>query len=326
MKINMRLYKTYDADLIGLYINGFPLTDVMVKALACYVHGRPFHVYVPDIRPCHLEGKKIVTHLLFTVDDPESVYFLTHELKYRSRAAVFKCLARSSLVYPPMGAYLKGEAQIEKANAVVHGMDLRPYGDVLTVPCRGRSGFPERHTTTPAQKTPDQGHTGTSVRKKQDRNRMKRFGNVADLAVLAEDMQDRDPKSTVLSEHRTIAETEQKQAEQKKEKKEEAGRKPADRGLKTASPLPEPEGPGEGLLDTEFGSFSMPDEIPDGFDDTLDDTDDTDRSASGSDVSDGTPSESDGGQTDDEHPDGGNSTGAGSGNTDFNVLDAFEQL
>ena len=321
MKINMRLYKTYDADLIGLYVNGFPLTDVMVKALDSYVHGRPFHVYVPEIRPCHLEGRKIVTHLVFMVNDPESVYFLTHELKYRSRAAVFKLLVRSSLVYPPMGAYLKGEAQIAKANTAVRGMNLRPYGDVLTVPYGDRAVSSVRHKAAPVRKAPGKERTDASAPKAQDKGRMKRFGDVADLAVLAEDMQDRDPKSTVLSEHRTIAEAERKQAKQKKEEKEETSKEPEGRRQDIPSPLPEPEASGEGLFDTEFGSFSMPDEP----DDLSDVTDDADRFDDGPDVSEGMPSESDGGQTD-SRKSGSGGTDTGSGNTDFNVLDAFEQL
>ena len=53
MRVELKLYKNYDADLISLNANGISVTMLMKKALEYYVRGQQITFVVPNAIPLH---------------------------------------------------------------------------------------------------------------------------------------------------------------------------------------------------------------------------------------------------------------------------------
>ena len=81
MRVELKLYKNYDADLISLNANGISVTMLMKKALEYYVRGQQITFVVPNAIPFTLKEKKRTYHLLFEIKDKTSVDFLRREIK-----------------------------------------------------------------------------------------------------------------------------------------------------------------------------------------------------------------------------------------------------
>lgn len=114
MRVELKLYKNYDADLISLNANGISVTMLMKKALEYYVRGQQITFVVPNAIPFTLKEKKRTYHLLFEIKDKQSVDFLKREIKEGWRTAFFKTLVRSCLLTPQIAVFLKNDTTIKK--------------------------------------------------------------------------------------------------------------------------------------------------------------------------------------------------------------------
>ena len=113
MRVELKLYKNYDADLISLNANGISVTMLMKKALEYYVRGQQITFVVPNAIPFTLKEKKRTYHLLFEIKDKQSVDFLKREIKEGWRTAFFKTLVRSCLLTPQIAVFLKNDITIK---------------------------------------------------------------------------------------------------------------------------------------------------------------------------------------------------------------------
>lgn len=114
MRVELKLYKNYDADLISLNANGISVTMLMKKALEYYVRGQQITFVVPNAIPFTLKEKKRTYHLLFEIKDKPSVDFLKKEIKEGWRTAFFKTLVRSCLLTPQIAVFLRSDTTIKK--------------------------------------------------------------------------------------------------------------------------------------------------------------------------------------------------------------------
>lgn len=114
MRVELKLYKNYDADLISLNANGISVTMLMKKALEYYVRGQQITLVVPNAIPFTLKEKKRTYHLLFEIKDKPSVDFLKREIKEGWRTAFFKTLVRSCLLTPQIAVFLRNDTTIKK--------------------------------------------------------------------------------------------------------------------------------------------------------------------------------------------------------------------
>ena len=114
MRVELKLYKNYDADLISLNANGISVTMLMKKALEYYVRGQQITFVVPNAIPFTLKEKKRTYHLLFEIKDKQSVDFLKREIKEGWRTAFFKTLVRSCLLTPQIAVFFKNDTAIKK--------------------------------------------------------------------------------------------------------------------------------------------------------------------------------------------------------------------
>lgn len=114
MRVELKLYKNYDADLISLNASGISVTMLMKKALEYYVRGQQITFVVPNAIPFTLKEKKRTYHLLFEIKDKQSVDFLKREIKEGWRTAFFKTLVRSCILTPQIAVFLKNDTTIKK--------------------------------------------------------------------------------------------------------------------------------------------------------------------------------------------------------------------
>ena len=182
MKVELRLYKTFDADLIALNSNGISVASLMDKALRFYVKGVMLNFYVPECRPYDLDGKRRSIHLAIDVMDEDCVAFLKEELKPRQRAAFLKTLVRGCLMYPNLGVYLRHSAMIDEENKRIQALDLDNARnlDVLSFETKKKRRTVEE-ILKPARtqkRAPTPSAQGTG------RTDVERFGKVADLAYV----------------------------------------------------------------------------------------------------------------------------------------------
>lgn len=131
MRVELKLYKNYDADLISLNANGISVTMLMKKALEYYVRGQQITFVVPNAIPFTLKEKKRTYHLLFEIKDKQSVDFLRREIKEGWRTAFFKTLVRSCLLTPQIAVFLKNDTTIKKETERIKFIRLEGLENVV---------------------------------------------------------------------------------------------------------------------------------------------------------------------------------------------------
>lgn len=124
MKVELKLYKTFDADLISLNSNGISISALIKTALYSYARGEITRFYVPECKPFELDGRRRFIHIATNIDDPVSIDFLKHQLKPRQRAAFLRTLLRECLVTQQLGAFLKNDAWIARETARMQKIDV----------------------------------------------------------------------------------------------------------------------------------------------------------------------------------------------------------
>ena len=122
-EIKIRLYTT-DIDLLSLYAEGYPITDMIGRALIAYVHNKPLRFHID--RAVDFDFNRIVRNrggnrvgttsdgtqaqLTVTIDDPTAIEFCRTSIKARYRCKFLKMLLRYSLDgVAPVGAYLTSD-------------------------------------------------------------------------------------------------------------------------------------------------------------------------------------------------------------------------
>lgn len=107
MKIEIKIYKTFDPDLYALSAYGVSIVKLISTALKAYVRGNYVHYHVPRSLNYNFEEKKRSIHLAMEIKDEESVKFLKNEIKPRQRTAFLKALLRGSFTTPILGGFFR---------------------------------------------------------------------------------------------------------------------------------------------------------------------------------------------------------------------------
>lgn len=124
MKVEMKLYKSFDADFIALNENGISVPKLMKTALEGYVRGKKPNIYIPESKGFSLDGRKRYMHIAIYLDDEQSINFLKTKIKYRQRSAFLKTLTRSCIVTPQVAVYFDNEETIKAQNRFNNEIDL----------------------------------------------------------------------------------------------------------------------------------------------------------------------------------------------------------
>lgn len=189
MKVDIKLYKTFDADLISLNANGISISAMIKVALYRFSRGQTARFYIPECKPFNLTGLKRQIHVVTAIEDEESIKFLKNEIKPRERSAFIRTLLRECLMTQQLGAYLKNPGMIQKETARFQALNLESYDNVYVLSFEKRKHDYASEILLPAGEKPKK------IRKKEkaikepaepDLKTMKksnRFGDVSDLAL-----------------------------------------------------------------------------------------------------------------------------------------------
>lgn len=109
MKIEIRIYKRYDMDLVSLSDAGYPLATMLKEAVCGYANGQPVHFFIDEYTPFDLNDKKSF-RTRFTVpdDDVNTIYLLTH-IKHTWRNSFCKAVLRNALVQQSLTGFFSDE-------------------------------------------------------------------------------------------------------------------------------------------------------------------------------------------------------------------------
>lgn len=187
MKVELKLYKTFDADLISLNSNGISISALIKTALYNYARGEITRFYVPECKPFELDGRKRFIHIAANIDDTVSIDFLKHQLKPRQRAAFLRTLLRECLITQQLGAFLKNDAWIAKETARAQEVDTSTMRNVVKLKFEERKHDyiskilkPAGEAKTPSAATIKPDGESKPIHVKNS------FGDVSDLAISKE--------------------------------------------------------------------------------------------------------------------------------------------
>ena len=183
MRCNIKLYTTFDADLISLNAAGISVTGMITTALKYRVRGERVHFLVKGCPKYDLAGRKRRTFLTVNVTDGDSIAFLRREIKEGQRSAFFKAIVREALVNQAVGVYYRDERMNRKEAVYAATQDV--------------SGFQNLIILTPGKKKRDYAKeilygkviedTPYDEPARDNSGKMKnRFGDVSDLSLSAQ--------------------------------------------------------------------------------------------------------------------------------------------
>lgn len=127
-KIEIRLYKAHDPDLIMLTSYGISISSLVKKALLNYVEGKNEKYYIPRSKPCTAQNKSYRYHI--SIEDPR-VAELMQNIKFRYRNAFCKALLRDMLLIDPLGIYFSQNAQIEYETNRIKEIATSPISPII---------------------------------------------------------------------------------------------------------------------------------------------------------------------------------------------------
>ena len=181
-KYEMKLYMTFDADLISLNAAGISVPKLMRIALEYRVRGKRARFFVNGCPKYELSGRKRCIHTSVTIKDKASVEFLEKEIKPRQRAAFFKAIVREALVNQAVGVYLKNEGTIRKEDVFIKRQDVGDVEDLFIFKPKKRNRDYAKEILAPSSEVPsgeeEQAQGGGSMKN--------RFGDVQDLSLSAQ--------------------------------------------------------------------------------------------------------------------------------------------
>ena len=137
MRLELRYYKRFDADLLALIECGVNLNRYLPAVLKAYAAGKEIHLYIPFCKSHDLSGEQRI-HTSLQINDPDSIRLLK-QVKYGYRNAFCKMLLRDALVYQNFGVFFSRDEYIRKEYGRVKKADLSDMDNVITVDAKGRT-------------------------------------------------------------------------------------------------------------------------------------------------------------------------------------------
>ncbi len=109
MKVEIRIYKRYDTDLVALVDNGYPVGEMMRAAVTGYANGQPVYFQLDEVLFFDMNRKNNV-RLRFDVPktDAKTIHLLQN-IKHGYRNSFCKMVLRDALSHQNLGCYFADE-------------------------------------------------------------------------------------------------------------------------------------------------------------------------------------------------------------------------
>ena len=114
MKVELRFYKRYDADLLSLHETGASLTSLTKAAVIAYANGKRARYMVPKCKRFSFDGRRTV-RLHMIIEDPRTVELLSH-IKNSYINQFCKTVLRDALVTQCIGTYISSSYGLNAEN------------------------------------------------------------------------------------------------------------------------------------------------------------------------------------------------------------------
>lgn len=133
MRIEIRVYKTFDTDLIALIDSGYPVADMMRSAIISYANGAPLFYYIDEYNHFDLNGKRNA-HLAVIIpkEETKALYLLSH-IKHRYRNTFCKTLLRNSLILQNMTCFFADPALAQLQNDRYRYINLSAFQNAIAL-------------------------------------------------------------------------------------------------------------------------------------------------------------------------------------------------
>ena len=171
----MKLYTTFDADLISLNATGISVPALIAETLYARVRGQRKRYIVAGCPEYELSGRKRSIALTVIIDDLISIDFLKREIKPRQRSAFFKAIVREALINQAVGVYYKNEKmrELEGKNAMAQLLAADRDTEALYPKKKIRKAY----VRLMSEETP------VEPKGKENEVDLKKYGDVADLSL-----------------------------------------------------------------------------------------------------------------------------------------------
>ncbi len=110
MKVEIRLYKQHDADLIALAANGYQIASMMRDAICGYANGNPVHFYIDEPINADFNVLKTFRTRFNIPQNEEKALYLLQGIKHGFRNAFCKVILRDALIQQDMTAFFSNDA------------------------------------------------------------------------------------------------------------------------------------------------------------------------------------------------------------------------
>ncbi len=111
MKIEVRVYKKYDMDILALYSAGYSLARMMRDAICAYAKGQPFFLAIGEIMPFDI-GDKNSIHIRLCIPDGEfEAIDLLSSVKDGYKGNFSKQLLRNALIQQNLSCFFSDADQ-----------------------------------------------------------------------------------------------------------------------------------------------------------------------------------------------------------------------
>lgn len=131
MRLNVRIYKRWDIDLIALMDAGYPVIQMMQNALICFAKGQPCFYYIDEFTQFEVSDKNSLSiKINIPNDEKETIYMLSH-LKRYLKNNFCKLVLRNALVSQNLSCYFEDNNLCQLVNLNNYSKNIHSLSNVI---------------------------------------------------------------------------------------------------------------------------------------------------------------------------------------------------
>ncbi len=131
MKVEVRLYKRFDVDLVSMVDAGYPVSTMMKDALISYANGEPIHYLIDENLEYSFRNKNSVRFRLTIPDEERNAIYVLTSIKHGYRNNFLKSLLRNTLVQQNLGCYFSDLDVYSLHDIDRKGLPVRYYDNLI---------------------------------------------------------------------------------------------------------------------------------------------------------------------------------------------------
>lgn len=131
MRIDIRIYKRFDTDLVALCDAGYPLSKMFHDALTAFAYGQPLHYLVDAPVRFNPDGKTSVHYAFSIPDSDKTTCGLLKSIQKGYRNSFCKAVLRNTMVNQNVGCFLKKGPYMDMAKTQIAAIDTSAYQNLI---------------------------------------------------------------------------------------------------------------------------------------------------------------------------------------------------